>query len=178
MPSNGARPFEEVRKQVLALIGGRTIVGHAISNEWRALRIDPGTVNATVYDTQRIPCYVVMTKTPPGLRDLAAQVLDKTIQQGPHCSVQDARVTMALYCVAEWLEEERNDSPWTQGAAFTLEEAATEWVDLVPDDLMAIANGLSDSEDTGDSFLSDVISGVGKMNYCSPASEDEDLIEL
>lgn len=95
-PGSGARSFEHVQQDVASLLEGRILVGHAIHNDLKALMLKHPRQN--IRDTSALPKFreVVGSKR-PSLRELARVVLGMTIQSGQHSSVEDARVTMALF---------------------------------------------------------------------------------
>jgi RNA exonuclease 4 len=97
------QPFEKVQKKVAELIKGRIVVGHALTNDFKALLLKhPASLvrDTAIYKPLRHP----RTKRPQALRKLAAQILGVTIQSGEHSSVEDARAVMLVYKKhrAEW----------------------------------------------------------------------------
>ena len=92
----GARPFEQVQRDVAGLLQGKVLVGHALRNDLQALML--GHPKRDVRDTSAFDGYRQMFGTRrPALRMLARRVLGVEIQAGEHSSVEDARVTMALF---------------------------------------------------------------------------------
>ena len=95
-PGSGARPLADVRADVARLLAGRVLVGHSVQNDLRVLRL--AHPSRDVRDMTCYPAYrAVAGNTTPALRRLAKDVLGLDIQSGSHCSVEDARVTMALF---------------------------------------------------------------------------------
>ncbi|KDQ12013.1 hypothetical protein BOTBODRAFT_635356 [Botryobasidium botryosum FD-172 SS1] len=98
-----ALPFADVQFHVQSLLSGRVLVGHALHNDFQALKYwHPVSLTR---DTQHCP---VIQKTPGqrtlGLKALVEQKLGITIQQGEHSSVIDARAAMAIFRIyrMEW----------------------------------------------------------------------------
>lgn len=93
-----ALDFKTAQTKVKQLLKGKILVGHAIDNDLRALRLQHPS--GMVKDTSLHPPFVIANggKT-PALRKLAEKHLSLKIQQGPngHDSVEDARVAMILY---------------------------------------------------------------------------------
>jgi RNA exonuclease 4 len=91
-----AKIFEEVQVSVAELIKDRTIIGHAIQNDLKALMLSHP--RAQIRDTQHLAHKHGQSRTVrPALRNLVRDMLGATIQQGEHSSVTDARATMAIY---------------------------------------------------------------------------------
>ncbi|KAK7789195.1 hypothetical protein R5R35_014108 [Gryllus longicercus] len=89
-------PFETVRIEVAALLENKIVVGHAVRNDFRVLKIKHP--KRLTRDTSFFPPFIQMFngKT-PSLRNLARVVLGVNIQGGEHSSVQDAKATLQLY---------------------------------------------------------------------------------
>ncbi|NXK14899.1 I20L2 protein, partial [Herpetotheres cachinnans] len=103
-----AVPFSKAQREILRILAGKIVVGHAISNDFKALKyFHP---KALTRDTSRIPLLNRKGGFPENvavsLKRLTKQLLHKDIQvgKGGHSSVEDARATMELYKVveAEW----------------------------------------------------------------------------
>ncbi|KAF2716001.1 hypothetical protein K431DRAFT_289777 [Polychaeton citri CBS 116435] len=91
-----ARTFQEVQAEVMALVEGRMLVGHALKNDLQVLLLNHP--KRDLRDTSRHPKYRIRSRgKPPALRDLARDELGLSIHGGAHSSVEDARVTMALF---------------------------------------------------------------------------------
>ncbi|KAM9293949.1 interferon-stimulated 20 kDa exonuclease-like 2 [Gastrophryne carolinensis] len=105
-----AVPFAAARKEILKLLQGKMVVGHAIQNDYKALGyFHPQELTR---DTSKIPLLNRKAGFPEkemaSLKRLAKQLLCKDIQtgRGGHSSVEDAKTTMELYRVVE-VEYER-----------------------------------------------------------------------
>lgn len=103
-----ATPFKAAQKEILKLLAGKIVVGHAIHNDFKALKyFHPKSVTR---DTSKIPLLNRKAGFPENesasLKRLTKQLLHKDIQVGKngHSSVEDAKATMELYRVieAEW----------------------------------------------------------------------------
>uniref|UniRef100_A0A8C6YR29 Interferon stimulated exonuclease gene 20 like 2 n=1 Tax=Nothoprocta perdicaria TaxID=30464 RepID=A0A8C6YR29_NOTPE len=103
----GAVPFAAILK----ILAGKVVVGHAISNDFKALRYFHPP--ALTRDTSRMPLLNRKGGFPENvavsLKRLVKQLLNRDIQVGKsgHSSVEDARATMELYKVveAEWEQQ-------------------------------------------------------------------------
>ncbi|KAL1739263.1 ribonuclease H-like domain-containing protein [Schizophyllum fasciatum] len=92
----GARPFEEVQKQVSELLQDKILVGHAVHNDLQALLLSHP--RAHTRDTQFFAGKLKLTRSSRiALRALVQQELGMAIQAGEHSSVTDARATMAVF---------------------------------------------------------------------------------
>lgn len=92
----GARPLEEVQKDVAGLMQGRILVGHSIRNDLDAMML--GHPRRDIRDTSRYPGFRAFAGgRTPALKKLAKEVLGVDIQGGEHSSVEDARATMLLF---------------------------------------------------------------------------------
>lgn len=98
------RPFADVQAEVAALIAGRILVGHALSNDLAILGLSHP--KRSVRDTARYPGFRTVGTAPggksraPSLKKLAHEVLGWEIQNDEkkgHSSVEDARAAMALF---------------------------------------------------------------------------------
>ncbi|DBA05275.1 TPA: hypothetical protein N0F65_007437 [Lagenidium giganteum] len=95
-----AIPFAQCLKEVGKLLKDKIVVGHALKNDFKALMFAPP--KNMIRDTAKYRPYMrrKMNGTklyPKSLKNLAAEVLGKEIQQGEHDSVIDARTTLELY---------------------------------------------------------------------------------
>lgn len=91
-----ARSLEQVQREVAEIMDGRILVGHAVSNDLDALLISHP--KREIRDTSKHPAYrKIAGGGSPRLKVLADEFLGLKIQDGAHSSVEDARVTMALY---------------------------------------------------------------------------------
>ncbi|XP_071435694.1 interferon-stimulated 20 kDa exonuclease-like 2 [Pithys albifrons albifrons] len=100
-----AVPFRKAQQQVLQILAGKVVVGHAIHNDFKALRYSHP--KALTRDTSRIPLLNRRAGFPENvaisLKRLTKALLHRDIQVGSsgHSSVEDARATMELYKVVE-----------------------------------------------------------------------------
>ncbi|CAN9514449.1 unnamed protein product [Ophioblennius macclurei] len=103
-----ATPFAQARKEILKLLAGKVVVGHAVHNDFKVLGYAHPA--AMTRDTSRIPLLNQKAGFAEGecasLKRLTKAVLQRDIQTGRrgHSSVEDAKATMELYRVveAEW----------------------------------------------------------------------------
>ncbi|NXB94582.1 I20L2 protein, partial [Vidua chalybeata] len=100
-----AVPFRTAQREVLRILAGKVVVGHAIHNDFKALRYCHP--RALTRDTSQIPLLNRRAGFPANvavsLKRLAKALLNQDIQVGRsgHSSVEDARATMELYKVVE-----------------------------------------------------------------------------
>ncbi|XP_069998202.1 uncharacterized protein [Penaeus vannamei] len=95
--------FSHVRKQVLEILKGRILVGHALRNDLHALSIKHPRALTRDTSMYRVFCNKFEGKT-PSLKKLSKKVLGINIQEGEHDSVEDAQAAMSLYmlCRKQW----------------------------------------------------------------------------
>ncbi|XP_068615587.1 interferon-stimulated 20 kDa exonuclease-like 2 [Brachionichthys hirsutus] len=100
-----ATPYSEARKEILKLLMGRVVIGHAIHNDFKALGYTHPAV--LTRDTSRIPLLNAKAgfaeKEVASLKRLTKALFNDDIQTGRkgHSSVEDARATMRLYKLVE-----------------------------------------------------------------------------
>ncbi|KAM7535267.1 hypothetical protein Aperf_G00000090908 [Anoplocephala perfoliata] len=99
----GAPPLEVVQNKVQRIIKNRIVVGHAIENDFKVLRLNhpPHLVRDTLkapYAKKRLG---LGEDDPVRLQDLYFGLFDKMIQQDEHSSVEDACATMEIYRLVE-----------------------------------------------------------------------------
>lgn len=88
--------FEEVQKKVSDILKGKILIGHAVQNDLRVLLISHP--HKDIRDTSRYPEFRKFSHgRTPSLKLLAKNILNKDIQDGSHCSVEDACTVMELY---------------------------------------------------------------------------------
>ncbi|XP_016056121.1 PREDICTED: apoptosis-enhancing nuclease [Miniopterus natalensis] len=113
-----AIPFQVAQKEILKLLKGKVVVGHALHNDFKALKyVHP---RSQTRDTTCVPNLLsqpaLQTRARVSLKDLALQLLHKKIQVGQqgHSSVEDAMTAMELYQLVEvqW-EQQQASHPWT-----------------------------------------------------------------
>ncbi|XP_067456535.1 interferon-stimulated 20 kDa exonuclease-like 2 isoform X1 [Thunnus thynnus] len=103
-----ATPYPEARKEILRLLMGKVVIGHAIHNDFKVLGYSHPA--ALTRDTSRIPLLNrkagFAENECASLKRLTKAIFNRDIQTGRkgHSSVEDARATMELYRVveAEW----------------------------------------------------------------------------
>ncbi|XP_048212760.1 interferon-stimulated 20 kDa exonuclease-like 2 [Perognathus longimembris pacificus] len=100
-----ATPFKTARSQILKILSGKIVVGHAIHNDYKALQyFHPKSLTR---DTSQIPLLNRKADQPENvtlsLKNLTKRLLDRDIQAGKsgHSSVEDAQATMELYKLVE-----------------------------------------------------------------------------
>lgn len=106
-----ALPFREAQREILQILKGRVVVGHALHNDFRALGYDHP--REMTRDTSRQRLLRLRAGLPVrasvSLRNLTKKLLNRDIQVGRegHCSVEDATAAMELYRLVEvqWEQE-------------------------------------------------------------------------
>ncbi|PLW19600.1 hypothetical protein PCANC_12138 [Puccinia coronata f. sp. avenae] len=102
-----ASGFRAVKSNVAKLIDKKVLVGHAIHHDLRALKLHhpPELIRDT--STYQPLWVLVNTTCSPSLKNLAKVLLDLKIQKASHCSIDDAKATMAIYRTQqeEWEDE-------------------------------------------------------------------------
>ncbi|KAK7401791.1 hypothetical protein VNO78_13563 [Psophocarpus tetragonolobus] len=96
-----AKDFWTAQKKVAELINGRILVGHALSNDLKALLLSHPKKD--IRDTSEYQPFL-KSSSRRALRHLAAELLGVKIQTGEHCPIEDARAAMLLY--------QRNKKEW------------------------------------------------------------------
>ncbi|KAM3873513.1 interferon-stimulated 20 kDa exonuclease-like 2 [Diretmus argenteus] len=103
-----ATPYVDARKEILRLLVGKVVIGHAIHNDFKVLGYShPASLTR---DTSRSPLLNQKAgfsdRECASLKRLTKAIFNRDIQTGRkgHCSVEDAKATMELYKVveAEW----------------------------------------------------------------------------
>ncbi|KAJ6634332.1 RNA exonuclease 4, partial [Pseudolycoriella hygida] len=94
---DNGEPFGAVQREVINLLKGRILVGHSVTNDLKVLHL-----KHPYRDTRDTSKYPPLSKrvsggSTPSLKTLARVVLGINIQDGEHCSVEDARATMRIY---------------------------------------------------------------------------------
>jgi RNA exonuclease 4 len=88
--------LEEAQAKVADLIKNRIVVGHAIRNDFSALKLSHP--HSSVRDTSSLPAFRALSNgQSPGLKRLSREILKIDIQKGQHSSVEDAQATMLLF---------------------------------------------------------------------------------
>lgn len=98
-------PFNEARDMVRKFIDGKTIVGHAIENDFNVLHLShpPSLVMDTSLQSTLLP---PGRKTVPSLKLLARYWLNEEMHTGVHDSVKDATTALRLYMLHQALESQ------------------------------------------------------------------------
>ncbi|XP_064642488.1 uncharacterized protein LOC135496859 [Lineus longissimus] len=97
-----AVPFESARRRIKQIIEGKIIIGHAIHNDLEVLKIAPSQEN--IRDTitsAKLKEMMGSNETKCSLKKMARALLDRWIQKGSHCSVEDARASLDLFKLIE-----------------------------------------------------------------------------
>ncbi|KAJ8343954.1 hypothetical protein SKAU_G00312830 [Synaphobranchus kaupii] len=111
-----AVPFEQAKKEVLQILQGKVVVGHALHNDFRALGFIPPS--HMIRDTGCTHLLRQLSDMPArggvSLKNLAKTLLNRKIQMGKmgHSSVEDAMAAMDLYKLVErqWEQDILNKS--------------------------------------------------------------------
>ncbi|KAG1947951.1 interferon-stimulated 20 kDa exonuclease-like 2 [Pimephales promelas] len=100
-----ATPFYQAQREILKILTGKMVVGHAIHNDFKALKYFHPACQTR--DTARIPLLNQKAGFPEdqtvSLKRLTKAIFNRDIQTGKrgHSSVEDAKATMELYKVVE-----------------------------------------------------------------------------
>ncbi|CAB1445904.1 unnamed protein product [Pleuronectes platessa] len=100
-----ATPYPEARKEILRLLMGKVVIGHAIHNDFKVLGYSHPA--ALTRDTSRIPLLNLRAGFAEhecaSLKRLTKAIFNRDIQTGKkgHSSVEDAKATMELFKVVE-----------------------------------------------------------------------------
>lgn len=122
-----ATPYAEARKEILKLLMGKVVIGHAVHNDFRVLSY--GHPLSLTRDTSKIPPLNRKAGLPEtqvaSLKRLTKAIFNREIQRARtgHSSVEDARATMELYKVVEeeWEKELASKTrPGTPGSKVTV----------------------------------------------------------
>jgi DNA polymerase III epsilon subunit-like protein len=89
-----ARSFEKIKADVMKIIEGKILIGHAIGNDLKALELE--LPEDRYKDTQKLYKHS-HGKSMISLQKLALAELNKAIQTLHHSSIEDARTTIAVY---------------------------------------------------------------------------------
>lgn len=106
-----AIPFDQAQKEIVKIITGKMVVGHAIHNDFKALKYFHPACQTR--DTARIPLLNQKAGLPVNqmvsLKRLTKAIFKKDIQTGKrgHSSVEDAKATMELFKVVESMWEQK-----------------------------------------------------------------------
>ncbi|XP_051922328.1 interferon-stimulated 20 kDa exonuclease-like 2 [Hippocampus zosterae] len=100
-----ATPYKQARKEILKLLAGKVVIGHAVHNDFKVLQYSHPA--GLTRDTSRIPLLNRRAgfeeKACASLKRLTKAIFNREIQmgRGGHSSVEDARATMELYKLVE-----------------------------------------------------------------------------
>ncbi|PVD36299.1 hypothetical protein C0Q70_03277 [Pomacea canaliculata] len=91
-------PFLAAREQIAAILKNKVVVGHAIHNDFKVLRLShpPDMIRDTI-SCKELREMAELGSNSCGLRKLTQALLGRTIQVGEHCSITDARAAMDLF---------------------------------------------------------------------------------
>lgn len=89
--------FKLVQDEVVRMLHGKILVGHALRNDLAVLNIKHPA--AHIRDTSRYKplCKLVSNGQTPSLKRVTMVLLGKEIQTGEHNSIEDARAAMSIY---------------------------------------------------------------------------------
>lgn len=95
--------------QIRHILEGKILIGHSLHNDFNVLGFqhpEKDVRDTSCYKLIRINAGLPV-ENPPSLRKLAMILLNRTIQRGSHCSVEDARTSLDIYKQFEtqWEEE-------------------------------------------------------------------------
>lgn len=91
-----ARNFDAVQSQVAEILSGRTLIGHDVKHDLAVLRLSHPRKD--VRDTAKFQAFRQYGNGgKPSLKSLAHGILGVDIQNGVHSSIEDAKVTMAVF---------------------------------------------------------------------------------
>ncbi|KAH8307094.1 hypothetical protein KR044_004695, partial [Drosophila immigrans] len=96
--------FKVVQAEVVKLLQGKVLVGHALRNDLAVLGIKHPKAHIRDTSVYKPLCKVVSNGHTPSLKRLTMAVLGQEIQTGEHNSVEDARAAMSIYnrIAADW----------------------------------------------------------------------------
>ena len=113
-----AQPYGEATERIKGILRGSIVVGHDLTHDFAVIGLQhPKTC---IRDTAKfVPLRGLagLIKTHnPSLKNLTAILLGRTIQNGAHCSLEDARAALDIYRKYEdvWEEYLRDRTFWFQ----------------------------------------------------------------
>jgi RNA exonuclease 4 len=104
-PSNGAVHFLTAQKNVRQIIADNILIGHALGNDLKALKL----IHNNVRDTALMPCLMKRINghlQSESLKNLALEV-GLSIQSGSHSSAEDAKASMIVFLRREEIARKR-----------------------------------------------------------------------
>ncbi|XP_067874215.1 apoptosis-enhancing nuclease-like [Heterodontus francisci] len=129
--------FNVAQREILKILKGKIVVGHALHNDFKALKyFHPKSLTR---DTSKIPMLKRKAGFPEresvSLKNLAKRLLGKNIQVGRdgHCSVEDACTSMELYQLVEIQWEQKLHNQLSAEHEYTAPELNSE-IDRYMDD--------------------------------------------
>lgn len=114
-----ALPFSEALSRIRQIVKDKVLVGHDLKHDFAVLEFvhpQSQTRDTSTYMPLRSLAKLA-TEHPPSLRNLVRNLLGEHIQQGMHCSVQDACAVLKVYkYVEEQWEYDMNQQQqrWTK----------------------------------------------------------------
>lgn len=113
-----AQPYGEATERIKEILQGSIVVGHDLTHDFAVIGLQhPKTC---IRDTAKfVPLRGLaglMKTHSPSLKNLTAILLGRTIQNGAHCSLEDARAALDIYRKYEdvWEEYLRDRTFWFQ----------------------------------------------------------------
>ena len=85
--------------QIRQILEGKILVGHSLHNDFHVLGFqhpEEDVRDTSCYKLIRINAGLPVENA-PSLKKLAMILLNKSIQRGPHCSIEDARTSLDIY---------------------------------------------------------------------------------
>lgn len=113
-----AQPYGEATERIKGILRGSIVVGHDLAHDFAVIGLQPP--KTCIRDTAKfVPLRGLagLIKTHnPSLKNLTAILLGRTIQNGAHCSLEDARAALDIYRKYEgvWEEYLRDRTFWFQ----------------------------------------------------------------
>ena len=94
-----ALPFDEALSKIRLIMDGAVVVGHDLKHDFTALELThpPSHTRDTALYKPLRTLAELPTEHPPSLRNLAWKLAGERIQNGVHCSVEDARAVLRVY---------------------------------------------------------------------------------
>ncbi|XP_038078169.1 apoptosis-enhancing nuclease-like [Patiria miniata] len=100
-----AIPFREAQQQIADILRGKVLIGHSLRSDIQVLQLghprEDTRDTSTYRGLRELAGVTVGPGQQLGLKKLTKLLFGHSIQQGEHCSVEDARATMNLYKLVE-----------------------------------------------------------------------------
>lgn len=111
----GAPTFSSIQRQVENILYNKIVVGHSLRNDFKVLQLNHPTENIRDIGKSRfiIKKYGNSMGQCVSLRELAEKILNRTIQEGEHDSVEDAIAALDIYKHFQQVIEEE-EAEWAQ----------------------------------------------------------------